>query len=103
MSETGAPDFLGRQLMEKSLSPPELEGRLAAQSLVSKFDFDGIGPEALLFQAGFLTIAAEEPDDRDAFYRPDYPSLQGFSKFGLARRGGKGQRGGVDKEVLDVR
>ncbi len=74
--ETGSPDFLFRMLMEKSVSPMELEGRLAGTSLVSKFDVDDIAIEALLFQTGYLTIAGEERDEFDALYRLDYPNLE---------------------------
>ncbi len=74
--ETGSPDFLFRMLMEKSVSPMELEGRLAGTSLVSKFDVGDIAIEALLFQTGYLTIAGEERDEFDALYRLDYPNLE---------------------------
>ncbi len=74
--ETGSPDFLFRMLMEKSVSLMELEGRLAEMSRVSKFEVGDIDIEALLFQAGYLTIAGEERDDFDSFYRLDYPNLE---------------------------
>ena len=74
--ETGSPAFLFRMLMEKSVSPLELEGRMAGMSLVSKFDVGDIDIEALLFQTGYLTIAEEERDDFDALYRLDYPNLE---------------------------
>ncbi len=74
--ETGSPDFLFRMLMEKSVSPMELEGRLAGMSLVSKFDVGDIAIEALLFQTGYLTIAGDERDEFDALYRLDYPNLE---------------------------
>ena len=41
--ETGSPTFLFRMLMEKSVSPMDLENRMADMSLVSKFDVDDIG------------------------------------------------------------
>ena len=62
--------------MEKSVSPMELEGRLADTSLVSKFDVGDIDIEALLFQTGYLTIAGEERDGFDTLYRLDYPNLE---------------------------
>ncbi len=74
--ETGSPNFLFRMLMEKSVSPMELEGRLADMSLVSKFDVGDIDIEALLFQTGYLTIAEEEKDGFDTLYRLDYPNLE---------------------------
>ena len=74
--ETGSPVFLFRMLMEKSISPMELENRIADMSLVSKFDVGDIGIEALLFQTGYLTIADEQRDGFRTFYRLDYPNLE---------------------------
>ena len=74
--ETGSPTFLFRMLMEKSVSPMELENRVADMSLVSKFDVNDIGIEALLFQTGYLTIADEQQEGFKTFYRLDYPNLE---------------------------
>ena len=74
--ETGSPAFLFRMLVEKSISPMELENQLTDMSLVSKFDVGDFGIEALLFQTGYLTIAEEQRDEFDNFYRLDYPNLE---------------------------
>ncbi|MDE0006527.1 MAG: PD-(D/E)XK nuclease domain-containing protein [Rhodospirillaceae bacterium] len=74
--ETGSPNFLFRMLMERSVSPMELENRLADMSLVSKFDVNDIGIEALLFQTGYLTIAEEVKKGFRTQYRLDYPNLE---------------------------
>ena len=74
--ETGSPEFLFRLLMEQSVSPLELEGRLAGMDLVSKFDVDDIGIEALLFQTGYLTITGEERQGHRTLYRLDYPNRE---------------------------
>ena len=74
--ETGSPTFLFRMLMEKSVSPMELENRVADMSLVSKFDVGDIGIEALLFQTGYLTIAEEQKEGFRTYYRLDYPNLE---------------------------
>ena len=74
--ETGSPTFLFRMLMEKSVSPMELENRMADLSLVSKFDVGDIGIEALLFQTGYLTIAEEQRVGFGNLYRLDYPNLE---------------------------
>ncbi len=66
--ETGSPIFLFKMLMEKSVSPMELENRVADMSLASKFDVDDIGIEALLFQTGYLTIAEEHKEGFRTFY-----------------------------------
>ena len=72
--ETGSPTFLFQALMEKGIGPMDLENRLADMALVSKFDVNDIGIEALLFQTGYLTIADEQKDDFDNVYRLDYPN-----------------------------
>ncbi len=74
--ETGSPNFLFRMLMEKSVSPMDIEGRLTDSTLVSKFDVGNVDVEALLFQTGYLTIAEERSDDFDTLYRLDYPNLE---------------------------
>ena len=74
--ETGSPTFLFRMLTERSVSPMELENRMADMSLVSKFDVDDIGIEALLFQTGYLTIAGERREGFRTYYRLDYPNLE---------------------------
>ncbi len=73
--ETGSPTFLFKMLMARSVSPMELENRVADMSLVSKFDVDDIGIEALLFQTGYLTIADEWREGFRTYYRLDYPNL----------------------------
>ena len=74
--ETGSPSFLFRMLMEKSVSLMELENRTVDMSLVSKFDVDDIGIEALLFQTGYLTIVDEQREGFRTYYRLDYPNLE---------------------------
>ncbi len=74
--ETGSPEFLFRMLMEKSISPMEIEGRLTDRALVSKFDVGNVNIEALLFQTGYLTIAEELQQGHRTLYRLDYPNLE---------------------------
>ncbi len=74
--ETASPEFLLRMLMEKSVSPMEIEGRLTDRTLVSKFDVGNINIEALLFQTGYLTIAEELQQGHRTLYRLDYPNLE---------------------------
>ena len=73
--ETGSPTFLFKMLMARSVSPMELENRVADMALVSKFDVDDIGIEALLFQTGYLTTADEWKEGFRTYYRLDYPNL----------------------------
>ncbi len=74
--ETGSPNFLLRALMEKSVSPMELEGRLADISQLSKFDVGDIDIKALLFQTGYLTISGEEKQGHRILCRLDYPNFE---------------------------
>ena len=74
--ETGSPSFLFRSLMEKEVSPMELEGRMADENLVSRFDVEDISVDALLFRTGYLTIAGEERDGPKTFYALDYPNFE---------------------------
>ena len=74
--QTGSPSFLFDTLKSKSVSLLELEGCLADRSLVSKFDVDDIGVEALMFQTGYLTITEEIRKGHRTFFRLDYPNLE---------------------------
>ena len=74
--ETEAPEFLFHMLVERGVSLVDPENRMAGMLLLSKFDVDNIGIEALVFQAGFLTIVEEQRDEFDDFFRLDYPNLE---------------------------
>jgi len=74
--ETGSPTFLFDTLKAKSVSPMDLEGRLADEALVAKFDVDDISAEALLFQTGYLTIVDEQQEGHRTSYRLDYPNQE---------------------------
>lgn len=54
--ETGTPTFLVKLLSERQQFTPELEKMVAPENLLSTFDVDHIPIEALMFQAGYLTI-----------------------------------------------
>ena len=58
--ETGTPTFLIKLLAERQQFTPDLESIVAPESLLSTFDVDTIPTEALMFQAGYLTIASAE-------------------------------------------
>ena len=74
--ETGSPTFLFRMMMERGVSPMELEHRLTDARQLSKFDIEDIGMEALLFQTGYLTITAEESRGPRTLYTLDYPNFE---------------------------
>lgn len=54
--ETGTPTFLVKLLAERQVFTPQLGQTVAEETLLSTFDVDIIPPEALMFQAGYLTI-----------------------------------------------
>ena len=65
--ETGTPAFLLDKLFERRISSVSLSGMLGTEDLLSAFDVNKIGTEALLFQTGYLTITAEERLGGQAF------------------------------------
>ncbi|MBC7355282.1 MAG: ATP-binding protein [Desulfomicrobiaceae bacterium] len=54
--ETATPTFLVEWLTRHQFFTPRLERLYASEALLSAFDVDGIEPEALLWQTGYLTI-----------------------------------------------
>ncbi|MBK7006115.1 MAG: ATP-binding protein [Burkholderiales bacterium] len=54
--ETGTPTFLVKLLAQRQQFTPDLARIVAPEALLSTFDVDNIPPEALLFQAGYLTV-----------------------------------------------
>ncbi|MEN9373161.1 MAG: hypothetical protein RIR79_713 [Pseudomonadota bacterium] len=54
--ETGTPTFLVQLLSERKQFTPNLSKIIASEVLLSTFDVDNIPSEAILFQAGYLTI-----------------------------------------------
>ncbi len=54
--ETGTPSFLIKLLYERQQFTPDLATIMAPETLLSTFDVDNIPSEALLFQAGYLTV-----------------------------------------------
>ena len=74
--ETGSPFFLFRMMLDRQVSPLELEHRATDARQVSRFDVGDIGVDALLFQTGYLTITGRERDGTQTFYTLDYPNLE---------------------------
>ncbi len=54
--ETGTPTFLIKLLEQRQQFTPDLSRIVASEALLSTFDVDNIPVEALMFQAGYLTI-----------------------------------------------
>ena len=55
--ETGTPTFLIKLLEQRQVFTPDLSRIVASDTLLSTFEVDNIPVEALMFQAGYLTIA----------------------------------------------
>ena len=74
--ETGTPAFLIDKLFERRVSSVSLDRTVSTTELLSAFDVDHIGTEALLFQTGYLTITGEEELGGMALYRLGYPNRE---------------------------
>ena len=74
--ETGTPAFLVEILARRRITSVSLDGMLGTNDLLSAFDVDDIGTEALLFQTGYLTIVEEEDLGGRLLYRLGYPNRE---------------------------
>lgn len=74
--ETGTPTFLIDLLVQNHTFTPELGQTVAMEDLLSSFDVGAIAPEALLFQAGYLTIASEFAIGARIEYTLKYPNVE---------------------------
>ena len=74
--ETGTPAFLVDKLFERRVSSVSLDDMVSTGELLSAFDVNKIGTEALLFQTGYLTITGEERLGGQALYRLGYPNRE---------------------------
>jgi len=74
--ETGTPSFLLNTLFERRVSSVSLSEMLGTEELLSAFDVNRIGTEALLFQTGYLTLQSEEEVGGETVYRLAYPNRE---------------------------
>ena len=74
--ETGTPAFLVDTLFKRRVSTVSLDRSVSTTALLSAFDVDHIGTEALLFQTGYLTITGEEKLGGMPLYRLGYPNRE---------------------------
>ena len=72
--DTGRPSSLIQTLCRRRISSVSLEGMLCNQEMLSAFDIDHIGTEALLFQGGYLTITGKADLGGGTLYRLGYPN-----------------------------
>ncbi|MBM4200099.1 MAG: ATP-binding protein, partial [Gammaproteobacteria bacterium] len=79
--ETGTPTFLIDLLTERQTWLPSL-GRLETDAeILSTFEVGNIPTEALMFQAGYLTIEAEENRFGEYWYRLCYPNREVYQSL----------------------
>ena len=87
--ETGTPTFLVKLLTEKRYFTPDLAQVHTSISLLSSFEIDNISPEAVMFQAGYLTInKVAEPMPGRWIYTLGYPNMEVKTSLNEALMGG---------------
>lgn len=74
--ETGSPSFLITLLRQRRTFLPDLEGIEASEEILDSFDIERIDPVTLLFQAGYLTIAATRWERSRLLYRLRIPNQE---------------------------
>ena len=75
--ESATPTFLIQELGKRQVNTLDLAALHSDQDLLGHFDIDAIGTEALLFQTGYLTIAAvDEPIPGIWEYTLSYPNVE---------------------------
>ena len=89
--ETGTPTFLVKLLAERQFFTPDLARLQSSMALLSAFDVDCIEPEALLFQAGYLTVLERtQPIPGQWVYTLGYPNREVEASLNAALLGGLG-------------
>ena len=66
--ETASPAFLFRMLIEKSVSPKELENKMAGMSLVSMFEVFGVRRRSVARYEAHVTKLDDRPGFIDLFW-----------------------------------
>ena len=74
--ETGTPTFLVDLLTERGFFTPTLARLRADEALLSAFDVDHLGTEALLWQTGYLTFTGSRRIGARLEYTLGYPNLE---------------------------
>ncbi|MDX9701366.1 MAG: ATP-binding protein [Rhodocyclaceae bacterium] len=79
--ETGTPTFLIDLLTERQVWLPRLNRLETDAALMSSFDVGHIAVEALMWQAGYLTIDKEENLAGEWFYQLRYPNREVYQSL----------------------
>ncbi len=89
--ETGTPTFLVKLLTQRQQFTPDLARLQAGEQLLSTFDVDHIACEALMFQAGYLTLReVRQPLIGHWVYTLGYPNREVESCLNASLLGGLG-------------
>jgi hypothetical protein len=101
--ETGTPTFLINMLTEREVWLPTLGNLEASASLLSAFDVDFISTEALMFQAGYLTLDGERKAAGKQFFKLRFPNEEvRQSLYGALLEVWGGQCGVESKNMLNL-
>ena len=79
--ETVTPTFLVDVLTERQAWLPELGQLETSADILSTFDVDDMPTEALMFQAGYLTIDREEEISGTYYYQLRYPNREVYQSL----------------------
>ena len=79
--ETGKTEFLFKIIKEKQFELPYLNRSYYTSDILDKFDIEYIGIEALMYQAGYLTIKEVKIIDNEEMYILDYPNKEVRQSF----------------------
>ncbi|HYN79225.1 MAG TPA: ATP-binding protein [Lamprocystis sp. (in: g-proteobacteria)] len=79
--ETGTPTFLIDLLVDREVFVPALGHLITSEALLATFDVDRISTEALMFQAGYLTIDSVRKRGTLDEYRLRWPNLEVHSSL----------------------
>ena len=91
LASTSTPTFLVKLLSQRQFFSPDLARLQSSLTLLSSFDVDQIEPEALLFQAGYLTVLqSSQPLPGQWVYTLGYPNREVESSLNAALLGGFG-------------
>ncbi len=104
-SVTGMPSYLYKVMMQRQLTPLDVNGLKVQEGFVTTFDVESLSAEALLFQSGYLTITGEERQNFKTLYELDYPNLEVRASLNdgyLQYLFGEGREPAAARELADL-
>ena len=82
--ETDTPSFVVETLTGRGIHSADLGEVLGSPSLLSTFDVEDMTAEALLFQAGYITITEERNRGHDLFFHLGCPNRAARRRLDMA-------------------